>query len=134
MYHVHQLFYYLTQYLPKDKQISNPGLAEEQISSDIYNYFSGLGCKYHDWYDIPRYCSLSWVKRWAYLMMDECCPPLCIEKKKYTHIPIEQKIFKNVSAKLFKSFFSLLSFYSQSNNMFMWDATKCEFSTMGQPL
>ena len=101
VYHVHQLFYYLTQYLPKDKQISNPGLAEEQISSDIYNYFSGLGCKYHDWYDIPRYCSLSWVKRWAYLMMDECCPPLCIEKKKYTHIPIEQKIFKNVSAKLF---------------------------------
>ena len=95
VYHVHQLFYYLTQYLPEDKQISNPGLAEEQISSDIYNYFAGLGCKYHDWYDIPRYCSLSWVKRWAYLMMDACCSPLGIEKKKFTHIPIEQRIFMN---------------------------------------
>jgi len=96
VYHVHQLFYYLSQYLPiKESRFSNCHLAEEEISNDVFNYISGLGCKYHDWYDIPRYCSLNCVKRWAYLMMDVCCPGLGIELKNYTHKPIEQKVFKN---------------------------------------
>ena len=46
--------------------------------------------------DIPRYCSLSVVKRWSYLMMDLCCPALEIERHNFSHIPIEQKSFKNV--------------------------------------
>ena len=55
VYHVHQLFYYLSQYLPaKESRFSNCHLAEEEISNDVFNYISGLGCKYHDWYDIPR--------------------------------------------------------------------------------
>jgi len=54
VYHVHQLFYYLSQYLPKDLRFSNCHLAEEEINNDVFNYISGLGCKYHDWYDIPR--------------------------------------------------------------------------------
>ena len=55
VYHVHQLFYYLSQYLPKDLRFSNCHLAEEEINNDVFNYISGLGCKYHDWYDIPRW-------------------------------------------------------------------------------
>ena len=92
VYHVHQLFYHLTKQMPS-KGLRNELLAEDKITSDIYNYTTGMGCKFHDAIDKPRFCSLNIVKRWAFLIMDECCPELGLEQKPDTHRHVDKPTY-----------------------------------------
>lgn len=97
VYHAHQLLFHLTHHLPKGtKKMLSEHLANDAMGSDTYNYSTGMACRFHDWFDVPRFCSLNFVKRWAYLTMDYCCPPLGIEQKNYTHIHIEQNVNSGV--------------------------------------
>ena len=78
VYHVHQLFYHLSQFLPKSEVCKSELLAGDCIASDIYSYTVGMACPYHDKIDKSRFCSMNCVKRWAFLIMDKMCPPLGI--------------------------------------------------------
>ena len=92
VFHVHQLFFQLSQYLPKEEQFAKGQelLAADQLASDIYSYTMGIACPYHDKIDKPRFCSLNCVKRWAYLILDHCCPPLNLQRLQDSHIHIER--------------------------------------------
>ena len=92
VYHVHQLFFHLTKQMPS-KGLRNELLAEDKITSDIYNYTTGMGCKFHDSIDKPRFCSLNIVKRWAFLIMDECCPDMGLEQKPDTHRHVDRPTY-----------------------------------------
>lgn len=63
-----------------------------------------MGCPYHDKIDKPRFCSLNCVKRWAYLIMDQCCPPLKIEQAAETHYHVERPFYLQRESKFKQEF------------------------------
>lgn len=96
VFHVHQLMFHLSQALLKSnnpERIKTESFAADLIASDIYSYTVGMGCPYHDKIDKPRFCSLNCAKRWAFLIMDHCCPVLNLEQKPDTHCHIEKPAY-----------------------------------------
>jgi hypothetical protein len=89
VYECHQLLFLLSKYV--SSPIKSHLLAQDELNSDKYNYALGLGCSYHDWFDRPQFCSLNYVKRWAYIIMDKCCSAFDIEPLMDVHYHIETR-------------------------------------------
>lgn len=68
-------------------------LAETDLEAD---YFSSrrIGCEFHTKIDRTLCCSLSVVKRWAYIICDHCCQYLGIPLILGKHCPIDADVSK----------------------------------------
>lgn len=55
------------------------GIAQTELMKDVYNFSPGLACKYHETTDFYHNCSLSFVRRWVFLISEFCCQPLKID-------------------------------------------------------
>ncbi|PSN48553.1 hypothetical protein C0J52_05910 [Blattella germanica] len=62
-------------------------LAERELDRDVFNFEKGISCDFHEKTDATPHCSLSCVKRWAYLIMDYCCKDLDIKLVAGSHCP-----------------------------------------------
>ena len=71
----------------------------------LYSYTVGIGCPYHDKIDKPRFCSMSCVKRWAFLIMDQCCPHLGITQEPDTHRHVERPPWDQQKPKYSEQFY-----------------------------
>jgi len=99
VYHVHQLLYHLSHYLPSGANFKSELLAGDQLASDIYSYTVGMACPYHDKIDKSRFCSMNCVKRWAFLILDKCCQPFGIIQEPDTHRHVERPQYLNKKPK-----------------------------------
>ncbi|XP_069677770.1 protein maelstrom homolog [Periplaneta americana] len=75
--------------------VSKPGgvgfpafsLAERELERDVFNFTRGISCDFHEETDALPYCSLSCVRRWAFLILDHCCKDLGIDLVPGSHCP-----------------------------------------------
>jgi hypothetical protein len=54
-------------------------LPEHKLINDTLEFTEGISCDFHEELEAMRYCSLSRVQRWSFLIMNECCGRLAIE-------------------------------------------------------
>ncbi|KAL1378423.1 hypothetical protein pipiens_003983 [Culex pipiens pipiens] len=62
-------------------------IADVLLKKDPYEYTGGISCDFHEDLGNPRYCALSRVIRWAYMISDNCCLDLNIEVISGQHLP-----------------------------------------------
>lgn len=62
-------------------------LADILLKKDPYEYTAGISCEFHEELGNPRYCALSRVVRWSYIISDNCCLDLNIEVISGQHLP-----------------------------------------------
>uniref|UniRef100_A0A1Q3EX98 Putative maelstrom n=1 Tax=Culex tarsalis TaxID=7177 RepID=A0A1Q3EX98_CULTA len=62
-------------------------LADILLKKDPYEYTGGISCDFHENLGNPRYCALSRVIRWSYIISDNCCLDLNIEVISGQHLP-----------------------------------------------
>ncbi|KAG6461238.1 hypothetical protein O3G_MSEX012495 [Manduca sexta] len=62
-------------------------LATAQLNKDLFKYTPGLACEHHETVDKSNECTSSRVKRWAYTILDVCCPLLGIAAQPGKHVP-----------------------------------------------
>lgn len=62
-------------------------IADVLLKKDPYEYTSGISCDFHEDLGNPRYCALSRVTRWTYMISDNCCLDLNIEVISGQHLP-----------------------------------------------
>lgn len=55
------------------------GVAHSQLLRDVYNFSSGIACSFHETTEHYHNCSLSFVKRWVFVISEFCCKALKIE-------------------------------------------------------
>lgn len=96
VYPIENLFYPLKRYTTQlknelngtnDKHFPSIYVAKEMIYRDKYRYSLNLGCNFHDMEDCPTFCSLSKVKRWAYVISDHCVNDLRLKFIPGRHMP-----------------------------------------------
>ncbi|RVE42830.1 hypothetical protein evm_012505 [Chilo suppressalis] len=74
------------------KNRSNEGFPKEslalaQLKKDPFKYTPGLGCEIHEEGDKAIECTTSRVKRWAYTVLDSCCPVAGLDVRPGAHVP-----------------------------------------------
>lgn len=62
-------------------------MADILLKKDTYEYTSGIACDYHEERGNPRFCALSKVVRWTYILSDNCCLDLSIDLIAGSHLP-----------------------------------------------
>lgn len=62
-------------------------LADILLKKDPYEYTANISCDFHEELGNPRYCTLSRVIRWSYIISDNCCLDLNIEVISGQHLP-----------------------------------------------
>lgn len=96
VYPIENLFYPLKRYTTQlknelngtnDKHFPSIYVAKDMIDRDKYRYSLNLGCNFHDMEDCPTFCSLSKVKRWAYVISDHCVNDLRLKFIPGRHMP-----------------------------------------------
>ncbi|XP_075976831.1 germ-plasm component protein maelstrom isoform X2 [Anticarsia gemmatalis] len=89
VYRVDTLFYQLINAIRtrKDEGFPKESLALLQLKKDVFKYSLHLGCEHHEAKDLARECTASRTKRWAYTIMDSCCPLVGIDLKPGLHVP-----------------------------------------------
>ncbi|CAG9788402.1 unnamed protein product [Diatraea saccharalis] len=70
-----------------DEGFPKDSLALAQLKKDPFKYTPGLGCEIHEETDKCIECSTSRVKRWAYTVLDSCCPVAALEMRPGDHVP-----------------------------------------------
>lgn len=93
---IDQLFYRLKK--NTDEPLVSHHISKILLDKDHYEHRPGLACKFHEDEDIPRYCALAMVTRWAYTVCDNICGSLNIQLIPGKHVPMES----NVNYKLIK--------------------------------
>ncbi|XP_026330706.1 protein maelstrom homolog [Hyposmocoma kahamanoa] len=72
-----------------DEGFPKESLALVQLKKDSFKYTPELGCEMHERGELAVQCTSSRVKRWAYTVMDWCCPLLGVEALPGTHVPAD---------------------------------------------
>jgi hypothetical protein len=54
-------------------------LAEHELINDALEFIEGISCEFHEKVDSMLHCSLSYVQRWNFLIMKQCCGFLQID-------------------------------------------------------
>jgi protein maelstrom len=54
-------------------------LDEHELINDSLQCTEGISCDFHDELEAMQHCSLSYVQRWSFLIMEQCRGPLAIE-------------------------------------------------------
>lgn len=63
-------------------------VADILLKKDNYEYTSSIACEFHENLGNPRFCSLSKVTRWSYIISDNCCLDLSIDLIPGYHLPL----------------------------------------------
>jgi hypothetical protein len=50
-------------------------LAEDELINDTLNFTKGISCDFHEELEAMRHFSLSYVQRWSFRIMEQCCGP-----------------------------------------------------------
>ncbi|XP_059046634.1 protein maelstrom homolog [Achroia grisella] len=72
-----------------DEGFPKESLALAQLKKDLFKYTPGIGCETHENADKSIECTISRTKRWAYTILDSCCPVVGIELEPGKHIPVD---------------------------------------------
>lgn len=64
------------------------GCAELELENDAHEFARGISCHFHEETDARRFCSLSCVHRWSFLIMERCCRALDIAMIPGKHRPL----------------------------------------------
>ncbi|XP_062551943.1 protein maelstrom homolog [Armigeres subalbatus] len=62
-------------------------VADILLKKDAYEYTSGIACDFHEKMGNQRFCALSKVIRWSYIISDNCCLDLSIDLIAGRHLP-----------------------------------------------
>lgn len=62
-------------------------VADILLKKDAYEYTSGIACDFHEKLGNQRFCALSKVVRWSYIISDNCCLDLSIDLIAGRHLP-----------------------------------------------
>jgi protein maelstrom len=76
VYSANNLFHELrnaTLGIPSEVILQPNFLAEDELINDPLEFTEGISCDFHEEADAMRHCSLSYVQRWSFLIMKECC-------------------------------------------------------------
>ncbi|XP_052748886.1 protein maelstrom homolog [Galleria mellonella] len=79
------------------KTCTNEGFPKEslalaQLKKDSFKYTPGIGCEHHEIADKSIECTTSRTKRWAYTILDSCCPVIGIDLQPGKHMPADYDI------------------------------------------
>ncbi|XP_023720650.1 protein maelstrom homolog [Cryptotermes secundus] len=91
VYSVCKLFHELrngTLGIPSEVILQPNFLAEDELINDSLEFTEGISCDFHEEADAMRHCSLSYVQRWSFLIMKECCGFLKIDTIPGKHSPL----------------------------------------------
>ncbi|CAG4961609.1 unnamed protein product [Colias eurytheme] len=72
-----------------DEGFPKESLALVQLKKDMFKYTPGIGCEHHNTEDKTVECTTSRVKRWAFTIMDSCCPVVGVDMKPGKHLPYD---------------------------------------------
>lgn len=91
VYRLDTMFYTLINSIKsrKDEGFPKESLALLQLKKDAFKYTPGLGCEHHESIDKSIECTTSKTKRWAYTILDSCCPIVGVEIKPGLHVPVD---------------------------------------------
>ncbi|KAJ8719437.1 hypothetical protein PYW08_011612 [Mythimna loreyi] len=94
VYKLDTLFFHLINNI---KIQSNEGFPKEslalvQLKKDPFKYNPGLGCEHHESNDKSMECTTSRAKRWAFTILDSCCPVVGIPIVPGQHVPVEYDV------------------------------------------
>jgi hypothetical protein len=70
----------------QSEEIVHPNFLDERQLIDNLSLTLGISCDFHEKGGAFEYCSLSYVRRWVYLLMKECLWPLRIDKFPGKHL------------------------------------------------
>jgi hypothetical protein len=73
-------------------------LAEHELINGALEFTEGISCDFHEELEAMRYCSLSGVQSWSFLIMDECCGPLPTEIIPGKHCDLSTYLTKTARA------------------------------------
>ncbi|XP_033608862.1 protein maelstrom homolog [Cryptotermes secundus] len=82
IYSVCKLFHKLqntSMGVPSEVILPSSFLDEHDLINDTPEFVEGISCFFHEELEAMRYCSLSHMERWSFLIMEECCGLLAIE-------------------------------------------------------
>ncbi|KAJ0176264.1 hypothetical protein K1T71_008438 [Dendrolimus kikuchii] len=71
----------------EDEGFPKESLALVQLKKDVFKYTPRLGCKHHEEIDKSVMCTSSRTKRWAYTVLDSCCPLIDVQVQPGKHVP-----------------------------------------------
>lgn len=66
--------------------------AECELQNDIFEFTAGISCHFHEKTDARKYCSLSRVQRWSFVIMKHCCRNLAIDMIPGRHYPLSKDL------------------------------------------
>ncbi|CAB3227826.1 unnamed protein product [Arctia plantaginis] len=94
VYRLDTMFFTLINAIKKNKNEGFPyaTLALSQLNKDMFKYTPRLGCQRHESIDKSVECTTSRTKRWAYTVLDSCCPIMGVEIKAGLHVPLDYNI------------------------------------------
>ncbi|KAG7302299.1 hypothetical protein JYU34_013795 [Plutella xylostella] len=92
IYRLDTLFYHLINAIRTrdDEGFPKESLALAQLKKDSFRYNPGLACEHHETTgtdDKAVECTKSRVKRWAFTVLDHCCPVAGLDVRPGSHVP-----------------------------------------------
>jgi hypothetical protein len=106
VYSVGKLFHELRNAImgvPSAVIMSPNFLDQDELINDSLEFTVGLSCDFHEVIEAMRHCSLSYVQRWIFLIMEQCCGPLAIEIIPGQHCDLYTYLIKRARARCCKS-------------------------------
>jgi hypothetical protein len=73
-------------------------LAEHELIHDALEFTEGISCDFHEKADAMQHCSLSYVQRWSFLIMKECCGFLKIDTIPGKHSDLSSRLVNEAKA------------------------------------
>ncbi|XP_075149923.1 protein maelstrom 1-like [Haematobia irritans] len=67
-------------------------ITDAYFERDYFEYHTGIACQYHEDVDKCKYCTQSYVTRWAYMFCDYMCRDLDIPLEPGRHCPMNTNI------------------------------------------
>ncbi|CAH1637036.1 unnamed protein product [Spodoptera littoralis] len=96
LYRLDTLFFHLINGIKTHKNEGFPheSLALAVLRKDSFRYSQGLACKHHTDKGKPIECTDSRTFRWAYTVLDSCCPVAGIQVRPGNHVPSDINVEK----------------------------------------
>ncbi|CAH0625288.1 unnamed protein product [Chrysodeixis includens] len=94
VYKLDTMFFQLINQIRTHKHEGFPkeSLALVQLKKDPFKYTPGLACEFHEESDKSVECTLARTKRWAYTVLDSCCPVAGIDVTPGNHVPADYDV------------------------------------------
>jgi hypothetical protein len=73
-------------------------LAEHKLINDSLQFTEGISRYFHEELEAMRHCSLLYVQRWSFLIMEQCCGPLAIGTIPEKHCDLSTYLAKRARA------------------------------------